>query len=98
MNNLASSLARQPGRQADAQKWAAKALDLDSTVRPPVRTEECDRACVAATHNLGEIAHMMGDSKTARVRFEEALSLAKGLGMEEGIEAAKEGLEKAGKA
>ena len=105
MNNLAASLARQQqtlvtakeGRQAadllgDAQRWAQKALDIDSTVKPPARTDECDRACVAATHTLGEIARLLGDRGTAQRRFDEARSLAHGLGMAEGIQAADEGL------
>ena len=104
MNNLAASLARQQplatakeGKQAadllhDAQRWAQKALDIDSTVKPPVRTDECDHACVAATHTLGEIARLLGDRDTAQRRFDEARSLAHGLGMTEGIQAADEGL------
>jgi tetratricopeptide (TPR) repeat protein len=103
MNNLAATISRQqpPAEDKritrahllqDAKKWADKALEMDAVVKPPARTEECDQTCVAATHNLGEIARMMGDKKTAEERFKEALSLAKGLRLEEGIEAANEGL------
>ena len=109
MNNLAAVISRQkiPGANPkdakaarvhmlkDAQKWAEKALEIDAKVIPPIRTEECDRACVAATHNLGEIARMMGLKAVATQRFEEALSLARGIDNEEGVNAAKEGLQKA---
>ncbi|KAA8908647.1 hypothetical protein FN846DRAFT_755165, partial [Sphaerosporella brunnea] len=106
MNNIATTLSRQQlpeGAESgkvtrahlldNAQKWAEKALEMNAVVKPSVRTEECDQACVAATYNLGEIARMLGDKKTAEGRLNEALSLAKRLGLEEGIEAAKEGLE-----
>lgn len=111
MNNLAAVLSRQkiPGGDPkdtkitrlhllrDAQKWAEKALEIDAKITPPIRTEECDRACVAATHNLGEIARMLGKKAIATQRFEEALSLAKGIDLEEGVKAAKEGLGKTAK-
>ena len=79
---------------SNAQKWAEKALEIDAKIGPPVRTPECNEACVAATYNLGEIARMLGKKKLAMEKFEEALSLAKGLGMAEGVEAAREGLQK----
>jgi len=108
-NNLASSISQQRiplnshtiTRQhllEDAQKWAERALEIGSAVKPPQRSEECDEACVAATHNLGEIAALLGDRKRALERFTEALSLAKGLGMQEGIEAASEAIRRMEKA
>jgi hypothetical protein len=108
MANLAASLAQHPSppenikpkrtRQdilKDAQQWAQKALDLGQKIQPPERTAECDEACVAATHNLGQMAEMLGDKKTALARYEEAMSLAKGLGMEEGVLESEKGLARA---
>ncbi|KAH0615297.1 uncharacterized protein H6S33_000933 [Morchella sextelata] len=103
MNNLSTSLAQQPLPPhapitrhqliADsAVKWAEKALALANTITPPARTDECDTGCVAATYNLGEFAEMLGDKETARRRYAEAASLARGLGMAEGVERAEEAL------
>ncbi|CCX15460.1 Similar to TPR repeat-containing protein P27G11.02; acc. no. Q9P7N6 [Pyronema omphalodes CBS 100304] len=104
LNNLAACLSKQSppansdGKkvkthlQEDAKKWAEKALELANKIVPPVRTAECDEACVTATHNLGEIARMMGQHELARRKFEEAGSLARGLNMQEGVEMANEGL------
>ncbi|KAI5805811.1 hypothetical protein EDC01DRAFT_640291 [Geopyxis carbonaria] len=102
MTNLAAALSQQnPPSDAkisradlisDAQKWATKALEISGTIAPPERTQECDQACVVATHNLGEMAEMLGDKTTAKRRYEEALSLAKGLGMDEGVLQAQEAL------
>lgn len=104
MNNLAAVLSRQKLPESgestvtrthflkDAEKWATKALELNATIIPPVRTKECDEACVAATHNLGEIERLLGNKDAALMRFAEALSLAKGLRMLEGVEAAQQGL------
>ncbi|KAF8531688.1 hypothetical protein BDD12DRAFT_766578, partial [Trichophaea hybrida] len=105
MNNLAAVLSRQKLPESgesiatranllkDAEKWATKALELNATIFPPIRTTECDEACVAATHNLGEIERMLGNKDAAQMRFTEALSLAKGMRMKEGVETAKQGLE-----
>lgn len=102
--NLAASLSQQnPPAGAkvtreklieDGTKWALKALEVDAGIKPPNRTGECDAACVAATHNLGEMYEMLGDKKGALLRYEEALSLARGLKMDEGIARAKAGLER----
>jgi tetratricopeptide (TPR) repeat protein len=70
----------------DAQQWAQKALSVARELRPPERTEECDMGCVVAMHNLGEFAEMLGDKNEARRRYEEAVSLAKGIGFVEGVE------------
>ncbi|TGZ79067.1 hypothetical protein EX30DRAFT_309381 [Ascodesmis nigricans] len=102
MSNLAACLSQQsPPSDSkitrkhlieDGQKWALKALEIDATIKPPQRSPECDEACVAATMNLGEMAEMLGEVGKARGRFQEALSLAKALGMEEGVKRAEEGL------
>ncbi|KAI5853219.1 hypothetical protein DFP73DRAFT_628523 [Morchella snyderi] len=103
MNNLSLSLAQQPLPPhspitrhqliADsATKWAEKALALAASIAPPARTPECDAACVAATYNLGEFAEMLGDRAGAARRYTEAASLARGLGVEEGVARAEEAL------
>lgn len=102
MTNLSASLSQQnPPKGAgvtreqliqDAEKWANKVIELDANVKPPERTDECDSACLVATHNLGELAEMLGKNTEAENRYTEALSLAKGLGSEEGVKRAEEGL------
>lgn len=103
MNNLSTSLAQQPipkgapiTRQQlisdSATKWAQKALKVSENIKPPDRTEECDTGCAVAMYNLAEFAEMLNDRGLAKQRFEEARSLAKGLGLEEGVTRAEEGL------
>lgn len=70
----------------NARLWAEKALALGRQIQPPQRTEECDVGCVVATHNLGEIAEMLGNKAAAVERYTEAVSLAKGIGYQEGLE------------
>ncbi|KAI9805622.1 MAG: hypothetical protein M1833_005114 [Piccolia ochrophora] len=107
MNNLASSLAQQlppptpntpPASRADmiasARAWAQKAIDVAANIKPPARTEDCDQGCAVATHNLGEFAEMEGRVAEARNRYEEARSLAKGLGFAEGVGMADAGLKR----
>lgn len=98
MNNLSISLAQQDppptagqppiSRLAligNARAWAQKALAITAKIAPPNRTEECDVGCAVATHNLGEFAEMDGDIAEARKRFQEAKSLAKAIGFQEGV-------------
>jgi hypothetical protein len=105
VNNLSISLAQQnppptPGQPAasrsalvsNARAWAVKAVAVAAKITPPERTEECDQACAVATHNLGEFAEMDGNIAEARKKFEEARSLAKGLGFQEGISNAEAAL------
>jgi hypothetical protein len=40
-----------------ARQWAQKAIDVAAHIKPPVRDEECDLSCVAATYNLGELGY-----------------------------------------
>jgi hypothetical protein len=70
----------------NARLWAEKALALGQQIRAPQRNEECDIGCVVATHNLGEIAEMLGNKDAAIGRYTEAVSLAKGIGYQEGLE------------
>ncbi|KXL42291.1 hypothetical protein M433DRAFT_71363 [Acidomyces richmondensis BFW] len=97
MNNLASSVAQQSPRAAraavesvsmveNARQWAQKALELAANIKPPDRNSECDVGCAVATHNLGEFAEMLGDLAEAQRRYEEALSLARAIGFQEGVE------------
>ena len=97
MNNLSISLAQQdppstpgqppvsrPALVANAREWANKALAVAAKIKPPERNEECDLACAVATHNLGEFAEMDGDIAEARRRYQEAQSLARAVGFQEG--------------
>jgi len=77
---------------ANAQSWAQKALDVAAGIQPPERNEECDAGCAVATHNLGEFAEMLGDKAGARKRYEEAISLARAIGFQEGVETSSERL------
>lgn len=111
MNNLSISLAQQdpppnPGEPATSRSalvdngraWAQKAQAVAAKIASPERTEECDQACAVATHNLGEFAEMDGNIAEARKRFEEAKSLAKAIGFQEGITNADEALRRVQKA
>ncbi|KAI5203551.1 hypothetical protein E4T38_05169 [Aureobasidium subglaciale] len=99
MNNLAISIAQQnpppssetkPPSQAvlveNAKQWAQKALDLAADIQPPARDEECDVGCAVALHNLGEFAEMNKDIIEAKKRYKEAVSLARAIGFEDGLE------------
>lgn len=66
-------------------------------MKPRERTEECDVGCAVATHNLGELAEMAGDVEEARRKYEEAQSLSKVIGFEDGVRNAAEGLKRLGK-
>lgn len=98
MNNLSICLAQQlpppspgdppPSRAqlvTSARQWAQKAIDTAAHISPPERTDECDIGCAVATHNLAEFAEMDGNISEARERYEEARSIAKGLGYMEGV-------------
>jgi tetratricopeptide (TPR) repeat protein len=80
-----------------ARQWAQKAIDVAARIQPPVRDEECDMTCVAATYNLGEIAELQNKPDVAQQRYAEAKSLAQGLGYEEGVSMADEALKRLGK-
>ncbi|KAJ5544699.1 hypothetical protein N7535_006913 [Penicillium sp. DV-2018c] len=80
-----------------AQKWAEKAIEVASHIKPPVRDEECDITCVVATYNLGELAELQKKPEVARKRYTEAKALADGISYEEGSLMAKEALNRLGK-
>lgn len=105
MNNLSISIAQQSppltagqppvSRDAligNAKLWAEKAVALAATIAPPDRNEECDSGCAVATHNLGEFAEMAGNIEEALKRFNEAKSLAKAIGFQEGVQNAEDAL------
>lgn len=107
MNNLSVSLAQQyipPSAPItreqlitdSATKWAEKALKVSNNIKPPYRTEECDTGCAVAMYNLAEFAEILNDKDVARKRYVEARSLAKGLGLKEGIQKADESLRRLG--
>ncbi|GLI76536.1 hypothetical protein PoHVEF18_004809 [Penicillium ochrochloron] len=77
-----------------ARQWAQKAIDVAARIQPPVRNEECDMTCVAATYNLGEIAELQNKPDVAQQRYTEAKSLAQDLGYEEGVSMADEALKR----
>jgi hypothetical protein len=98
VNNLSISLAQQnppstPGQPpisrsglvSNARAWAEKAIATTAKIAPPERTDECDVGCAVATHNLGEFAEMDGNIAEARKKYEEAKSLAKAIGFQEGV-------------
>lgn len=68
-----------------ARQWAQKSLDVAARIQPPVRDEECDLTCVAATYNLGELAELQNKPDVAKQCYTEAQSLAKALGYEDGV-------------
>ncbi|THW92078.1 hypothetical protein D6D15_03419 [Aureobasidium pullulans] len=99
MNNLAISIAQQnppPNSETkspsqavlleNAKQWAQKALDLAADIEAPTRDEECDVGCAVALHNLGEFAEMNKDIIEAKKRYKEAVSLARAIGFEDGLE------------
>lgn len=69
-----------------AKTWAQKALEVAASVQPPARTEDCDVGCAVATHNLGEFAEMNKDVALAKRKYQEAVSLARAIGFQEGVE------------
>ncbi|KAJ5454506.1 uncharacterized protein N7458_005462 [Penicillium daleae] len=77
-----------------ARQWAQKAIDVAAQIQSPVRNEECDMTCVAATYNLGEIAELQNKLDVAQQRYTEAKFLAQGLGYEEGVSMAGEALKR----
>ncbi|KAH9836025.1 Tpr domain-containing protein [Teratosphaeria destructans] len=76
----------------NARTWAQKALDVAAGIQPPARNEECDVGCAVATHNLGEFAEMLKDVDGARRKYEEALSLSRAIGFQDGVEMSEERL------
>jgi len=53
--------------------------------------------CAVATHNLAEFAEMDGELREARKRYQEAKSLARAVGFEEGVGRAEEGIRRVDK-
>lgn len=107
MNNIAAALAQQrpipePGvpppspaqLRESGRAWLDRAVELAGKIQPPTRNEECDRGCVAATHNMGEFAEMDGNIREAREKYEEAGSIAHAINFDEGLIAANEGLKR----
>ncbi|PLB50329.1 TPR domain protein [Aspergillus steynii IBT 23096] len=108
LNDVASAMAGQaqkPIRAADpsaarnqiidaAKQWAQKSIDVAARIQPPVRDQDCDVSCVAATYNLGELAELQNKPKDAEKFYKQAKSLAQGLQFEEGIAMADGALER----
>ena len=83
---------------SNAMAWADRALSVAANIAPPERNEECDTGCVVATHNLGEILEMRGQPREAKKRYEDAKSLSKAIGFDDGMKQAATGLERLKKA
>ena len=81
---------------SNATAWADRALSVAAEIAPPERNEECDTGCVVATHNLGEILEMQGRPGEAKRRYEEARSLSKAIGFDDGVKQAATGLKRLG--
>ncbi|KAE8348905.1 TPR domain protein [Aspergillus coremiiformis] len=108
LNGVATALAGQaqkPIRSVDPAKtrekfldvarlWAQKSIEVAARVQPTVRDQDCDTSCVAATYNLGELAELQGKLTEAEKLYEEAKSLAQGVGFEEGIVKADKALKR----
>lgn len=77
-----------------AKQWAEKAIDVAARIQPPVRDEDCDLSCVAATYNLGELAELQNKREEAIKRYRAAKSLATGLGFEGGVAMADSALKR----
>jgi hypothetical protein len=77
-----------------AKQWAEKALARAAEIRGEDRDEECDVGCAVATHNIGEFLEMEGRIAEARMKYNEASSLAKKAGFKDGVANAKEGLKR----
>lgn len=80
-----------------ARQWAQKSIDIAAHIPPSVRDEECDVTCVAATYNLGELAELQNKPGVAKQHFNEAKSLAQGLGYEDGVAMADAALKRLAK-
>ena len=105
MTNISSALAMTKTMDSrlpetvltNARQWADKALEVCAHIKPPQREQACDFACVTATFNIGEIARLSGNSKEAKRKYDEAMSLAKAIGqpdvvlqrMQQSVEALK---------
>ncbi|KAA8649869.1 hypothetical protein EYZ11_005864 [Aspergillus tanneri] len=108
LNDVASAMAGQvqkPIRAPDpdiargqiidaARQWAQKSIDVAARIQPPIRDQDCDSSCVAATYNLGELAELQNKTKEAERYYAEAKSLALGLSFEEGIAMADNALKR----
>lgn len=75
-----------------AKQWVLKALDIAANIKPPARTEECDTGCVAALHNLAEMEEQLGRIDEAKLKYNEAESLAKAINFQQGVIEARKGL------
>ncbi|KAF9891981.1 hypothetical protein FE257_002945 [Aspergillus nanangensis] len=98
LNSVAGAMAGQaqkpirapePGKAREqlldaAQQWAQKSIDIAANIQPPMRDQDCDITCVVATYNLGELAELRNKPKRAEELYNEAWSLAHGIGYEEG--------------
>jgi tetratricopeptide (TPR) repeat protein len=76
------------GEVAEAEAYAVEAVDLASTLDAP-------RTRAVTTLSLAEVELALGDRTAARRGFQEVLELSEEIGYEAGVEAARDGLERA---
>ena len=63
---------------------------LESSIKPPERTAECDEGCAVARINLGEFAMMEGDLDEAERNIENGRKSSKVIGFQDGVKRADE--------
>lgn len=80
-----------------SKKWSQLALDVAAKIQPPIRDEDCDASCIAATYNLGALAELQGKLDLAEKYFREAKALAKELDPDGATDMMDEGLKRIGK-
>ncbi|KAF7351261.1 hypothetical protein MSAN_01557600 [Mycena sanguinolenta] len=101
MNNIAELLVRgniTPERRAQAETWAQKALSLLSSARKNTKEQisTCELALCAALFNAGMLREVSGrgDEERARSFFTAAFQQSSSFGVDEGVAAAKEAIER----
>lgn len=66
----------------NARQWALKGLELDPTIKPPVRDASCDEECVGMLMNLGQMMCMLGEMDEAIQYSNECKRRAQEAGLE----------------
>ncbi|KAF2099481.1 hypothetical protein NA57DRAFT_74983 [Rhizodiscina lignyota] len=77
-----------------AIQWANMAIATAERVPAEDRTEECDQARCAALYNLGELAERSKKNDEAARQYEKARDVAEGVGWDEGVKMANEGIKR----
>ncbi|KAJ7778286.1 hypothetical protein B0H16DRAFT_1502917 [Mycena metata] len=101
MNNIAELISRgelTPERQQDAETWAKNALATLQLARKGAKeaVPTCEHALAVALFNAGMLRESAGDQKRARSLFLAAFEQSKASGLEEGVAAAQDALDRQG--